>query len=73
MNNSKPHKGRISGWHKHYTYGGYIIRGRFVDHPEFAGYSGHTSLVLSHNEETGEVETRNSRYTLVDTAARKPT
>lgn len=63
----KPHKGRIKDWFKYEcdAKGGYIIRGRFVDHPEFAGLAGHTSLVLSHDEATGEIETRNSRYTLI--------
>jgi hypothetical protein len=66
----KPHKGSIENWFKQEITGdgGYIIRGRFVDHPLFAGETGHTSLVLSHNEGTGEIETRNSRYTLIGAA-----
>lgn len=65
-NQGKPHKGTIDDWcllpvvfGKHH-----IITGVFRDHPEFAGRSGHTSAVVSVNLETGEAETRNSRYTL---------
>lgn len=69
MSEDKPHKGRIKNWYKEEVgseYGlGYIIRGRFVDHEYFAGEVGHTSWVVFHDEETGEIETRNSRYTLV--------
>lgn len=67
----KPHKGSIESWFKYKVdgNGGYIIRGRFVDHPQFAMEFGHTSLVLSHNEESGEIETRNSRYTLIGAAS----
>lgn len=65
----KPHKGRIENWQKtqHPLAGGlgYIIEGRFLDHPEFALMNGHTSYIVKHDETTGEIETRNSRYTLV--------
>jgi hypothetical protein len=60
----KPHKGTINNWYKKHWYGRHIIIGDFVDHHEFAGKSGHTSYIVKHDEETGEVETRNSRYTL---------
>ncbi len=62
----KPHKGRIETWTK-LPIGdrGYIICGKFLDHEQFAGEEGHTSFVLSYDEATGEIETRNSRYTLV--------
>lgn len=67
----KPHKGSLKNWFKE-DWGcaglglGYMIRGEFVDHPEFAGCkNGHTSYVVAHDEATGEVETKNSRYTLV--------
>ncbi len=66
----KPHKGHIKNWFKE-TWGcegyglGYMIRGEFVDHPEFAGAkNGHTSYVVAHDD-LGNVETRNSRYTLI--------
>lgn len=69
MTIEKPHKGRIENWYKaetHPDYGlGYYIRGRFVDHPQFAGETGHTSYIVAHDKDTGEIETRNSRYTLV--------
>ena len=69
MENTKLHKGRIENWSKHFVnenYGlGYIILGRFLDHEDFAFQRGHTSWVVAHDKETGEVETRNSRYTLV--------
>ena len=71
----KPYKGRIANWAKrevsveaasHYPYNfGYIIAGDFLDHPQFAGLSGHTSLVVSHDEDSGEIETLNSKYKLV--------
>jgi hypothetical protein len=62
----KPHKGRIALWYKQDCgTEGYLVCGVFLDHPQFMGEHGHTSLVLSHDEATGEIETRNSRYTLV--------
>jgi hypothetical protein len=69
---TKPHKGQIKNWFKSETEGfglGYRIRGEFVDHPEFGNArSGVTSYVVAHDEATGEIETRNSRYTLVGPA-----
>lgn len=64
----KPHHGRIAGWHKSACDGGlgYVIVGEFLDHPMFRGPMCHTSAVISHDETTGEIETRNSRYTLVE-------
>jgi len=64
----KPHMGSIQHWHKYEcgTKGlGYLIRGQFIDHPYFAGEYGQTSYVVAHDEATGEIETRNSRYKLV--------
>jgi hypothetical protein len=60
----KPHKGRITSAYK-YPLGSiyYTYRGQFLDHPQFAGCDGHTSVVLW--EEGNEIETLNSRYTLV--------
>jgi len=61
----KPFKGIIEGWRRvRISRGRYIIGGWFVDHPEFAGKFGHTSYIVHHNEATGELETRNSRYSL---------
>lgn len=65
---TKPHLGKIKSWFKRETDPesglGYQIIGMFVDHPDFKGEVGHTSYVVSHDETTGEIETRNSRYTL---------
>lgn len=74
----KPHKGTIKNWFPYYfdrketeeyykePVGlGFLIRGTFVDHPQFGFARGsHTSWIMSHDEKTGEIETRNSRYTL---------
>lgn len=67
MMEEKPHCGRIEHWHREECDAGlgYLIIGTFVDHPEFGGDRGHTSYVVSHNMDSGEIETRNSRYTLV--------
>ena len=70
----KPHKGRIEQWDeatrvandgREYT----VVWGLFVDHPEWTDNSyGHTSYLVSRNYLTGEIETRNSRYTLGEKA-----
>lgn len=75
MDQKKPHKGRIivtgegnaEGWGL-----GYFYWCRFLDHPEFAGKTGHTSYVTHdyrdlprHKGDSYEIETRNSRYTVV--------
>jgi len=75
QNSQKPFKGRISKVVK-YDVGpgvsskfetnlGYIFLCTFEGHDEFDGLRGHTSLVVSYDEETGEVETLNSRYQVV--------
>jgi len=61
----KPHKGRIDRWTKLTFPLGTIVFGRALEHPAFAGSEIRTSYVVSHDEATGEIETRNSRYTLV--------
>jgi hypothetical protein len=64
----KPHMGRIQNWRRVDDAGGlgYVIVGRMLDHERFKGsYNAHTSYVVKHDEKTGEIETRNSRYTLV--------
>jgi hypothetical protein len=59
----KPHRGAIKNWHREYRTGlGYVIIGEFVAN---AGQRKSTSYVLKHDEATGEIETRNSRYTLL--------
>ena len=64
----KPHKGRIEKWTKLPCTSrglGYIVCGHFVDHDRFAGKDGHTSAIIAHDSATGEIETLNSRYTLI--------
>ena len=77
----KPHKGTLINWYKRECgdeYGlGYFLECTFVEHPEFQGEHGHTSYVISESRPTPskhtlmgdaepiEIETRNSRYTLV--------
>lgn len=58
----KPHHGRIENWYKAHG----KIFGRALDHFRFAGQDIHTSRLIRHDEETGEIETENSRYTLVE-------
>lgn len=71
MATTKPHYGRIDRWFKSEIGTSHIIRGVALDHPQFANAPGfHTSAVISHDEATGEIETRNSRYTLVGKAVR---
>lgn len=63
----KPHKGRILNWFKTPCNSGlgYYIIGTFLDHPQLAGKETNTSWVEQHDETTGEIETRNSRYKLL--------
>lgn len=63
----KPHHGRITDWREERCSDGlgYFIRGRIWDNPNVpAGKITHTSYVVKHDEKTGEIETRNSRYVL---------
>lgn len=70
MTEFKPHHGRLADWHKVSSFSdkgtGFCISARALDHPEFKGRLILTSYVISYDEKTGEIETRNSRYTLVD-------
>lgn len=65
---SKPHKGCIDKWRKDWIRPdirkglGYMVVGTSVGHPEFVGWI-HTSYVVKHVG--NEIETRNSRYTLI--------
>lgn len=68
-NETKPHLGRIKDWYfspcsKPDTGLGVRVHGEFLDHPHIFG-GGNTSEVITHNPNTGEIVTRNSRYTLV--------
>lgn len=72
----KPHKGRFL-FHRKVEYDnhkiyegvetlGFLFVGQFLDHPTLShNPGGHTSLVVKYDEETGEFETLNSRYTLI--------
>jgi len=75
----KPYKGSIKDWYVFYPSPewkpqglGYLIMGTFVDHGQYAGCSGSTSWVVSHDEGSGEVETLNSRYNLIGDPIREP-
>jgi len=61
----KPHRGRIEPWFRLTVGSRYAIAGVFLDHPDWPGRWALTSEVLSYDEKTGEIETMNSRYTLV--------
>lgn len=70
MNIDKPHKGRIVHWAPCQSTDkdnrgtlGYYIKGVFLDHPQFYGKPGYTSNIVARKD--NEIETRNSRYTLV--------
>lgn len=64
---AKSHKGKIEHWFKMPCLGGLGWRacGMSIGHPEFDGSNIRTSYVLNHDQQTGEIETRNSRYTLI--------
>ena len=69
---AKPHKGRIAGAVLHETPTGDYYTGKFLDHPQFAGKYGHTSILIKdnrdvprHNRDSYEIETFNSRYTII--------
>lgn len=76
----KPHRGAICGKRVHIPvelldghsfpkHLGYIIAGRFINHPNFHGGPGQTSLIVKKGrwkkDGTCEVETLNSCYTWV--------
>lgn len=63
----QPHNGRIENWYKREcSHGlGYLIMGTLLDHPTIPVKHTNTSYIVSHDEATGEIETRNSRYTLI--------
>lgn len=73
MDISKPHRGRIVNWTASKIAGPFgsrlaVIVGQTPDHPDAP--VGHTfpiitSAVILHDDRSGEIETVNSRYTLV--------
>lgn len=69
---NKPHKGQLENWslvRSARALDGltFYATGMFVNHPRFAGTSGYTSMIKSIKFKDGgaEIETMNSRYTLV--------
>lgn len=71
----KPYKGCISNWKIERRYGfvgnphypenlGFVVHGRLCGHPRSIGMI-RTSLVVSHNSETGYIETLNYQYRLI--------
>ena len=66
MADFKPYMGKIKDWKKYECVGGlgYFIQGTFMGHPQFNGYKGWTSCVISHDTETNQIETENDRYIL---------
>ena len=62
---AKPHRGRITDWTRVWIDDErYHIFGFSQDHPRLAGHL-LTSVVLKHDEATGEIETKNQRFRLV--------
>ena len=69
---SKPHRGTITHWCRVKCEEGigFYVKGMFLGHPEFdrlyacTSYVVHASFILA-GASGGEIETRNSRYTLV--------
>lgn len=68
MNMDKPYKGEIAFWRSKQCIPkigrGYYIIGHSISHPQFRDGPIRTSEVVEHNFMTGEIETKNSRYTL---------
>ncbi len=61
----KPHRGRIAVWRKVGRDNQTAYEGVFLDHPNLTDFVGHTSAVLKGPDGNGEIETLNSRYTLI--------
>lgn len=68
------HQGKITDWKRYDVRHllppggntlGYCIVGYFPEHPVWSDRYARTSVLVSHDEATGEIETQNSRYTLV--------
>ena len=60
----KPHRGIIENWCRASVPGGYVIVGKFLDHPYLGKHGGLSITSLIVHEDGAEVETQNSRYTL---------
>lgn len=65
----KPHKGILWDAYPIYIGNDYVYGGRFDGHPKFHGRRGHTSMIVyeypHHRDQPFEVETLNSRYTII--------
>ena len=62
----KPHKGRIINYTLLAANNKFAFSGVALDHPEFKGRNIITSYVVKYDRESGEIETLNSLYTLVE-------
>lgn len=69
MQAEKPHKGVLHHWSRRHIDEdlglGWCAYGFNHAHPDWGGGVMRTSYVVKHDEATGEIETRNSRYTLI--------
>lgn len=79
MIDKKEFKGNLKNWYKYYPVLmtgpeglGYVIIGTFDGHPHFDGEKGNTSFVVSHDKETGMIETLNSCYKLIGDPIKPP-
>jgi hypothetical protein len=61
----KPHRGRIAAWRKTGHDKATAYEGVFLDHPNLTGFMSVTSAVVTGPDGGGEIETRNSHYTLI--------
>lgn len=61
----KLHRGRIAVWRKIGRDNAAAYEGVFLDHPYLTGFISRTSAVLKGPDGDGEIETLNSRYTLI--------
>ena len=64
----KPHKGNFRAWRFVNYANGEAVHGTFEGHPQFSGKYGHSSLIVNKrtmNDGSIEIETLNSRYTLL--------
>ncbi len=61
----KPHRGRIAAWRKIGRDNDAAYEGVFLDHPYLTGFISRTSAALKGPDGGDEIETLNSRYTLI--------
>lgn len=63
LDQTKPYLGILDKWVRREIPAGVYYECLFINHPVFGGRYGHTSMVVA--EEGLEIETLNSRYTLL--------